>query len=75
MEMTGFLGKKVDIVCKDGKTFSGYVFDVLNAEDSDIGKDCIDIAPLDQMHLVEIAINDIADIKKDISYIELDFRN
>lgn len=75
MEMTGFLGKKVDIVCKDGKTFSGYVFDVLNAEDSDIGKDCIDIAPLDQMHLVEIAISDIADIKKDISYIELDFSN
>lgn len=28
MRMIGYLGKKVDIVCKDGKQFSGYVSDV-----------------------------------------------
>ena len=28
MDMIGFLGKKVDLVCNDGKQFSGYVFDV-----------------------------------------------
>ena len=34
MEMIGYLGKKVDLTCKDGKQFSGYIFDVLDAEDS-----------------------------------------
>ena len=32
MEMIGYLGKKVDLTCKDGKQFSGYIFDVLDAE-------------------------------------------
>ena len=74
MEMTGFLGKKVDLTCKDGKKFSGHVFDILDAEDSDIGADCIDIALLDSLSIVEIAKKDIFEIKADESYREFNFR-
>ncbi len=74
MRMIGYLGKKVDIVCKDGKQFSGYVSDVSDAEDSDIGVDSIEISLIDQMYMVEIAVDDIAKVTIDIKYKEINFR-
>lgn len=74
MEMIGYLGKKVDLTCKDGKQFSGYVFDVLDAEDSDIGKDCVDIDPIDSLCIIEIPVEDIASVSVDSRYREFDFR-
>lgn len=59
MEMIGYLGKKVDLTCKDGKQFSGYIFDVLDAEDSDIGRDCVDIDPIDSDCIIEIPVDDM----------------
>ena len=74
MDMTGFLGKKVDLICRDGEKISGYVFDVLDSEDSGIGVDAVDIAPLDTMHTVSIPLTDIADVKIDSAYRDIDFR-
>ena len=75
MDMIGFLGKKVDVKCSDGKLFSGHVFDVLDAEDSDIGVECVDIAPLDSDCIIEIASKDIIDVRVDDRYKEFDFRS
>ena len=75
MDMTGYLGKKVDIICKDGKRFSGYVSDVSDAENSEIGCDSIEISPLEEEHMIEIAVDDIEDISIDDRYIEYDFRH
>ena len=55
MKMIGYLGKKVDLTCKDGKQFSGYIFDVLDAEDSD----CVDIDPIDSDCIIEIPVDDM----------------
>lgn len=74
MEMIGYLGKKVDLTCKDGKQFSGYIFDVLDAEDSDIGKDCVDIDPIDSDCIIEIPVDDIAAVSVDTRFREFDFR-
>lgn len=74
MEMIGYLGKKVDLTCKDGKQFSGYIFDVLDAEDSDIGKDCVDIDPIDSLCIIEIPVDDIAAVSVDTRFREFDFR-
>ena len=74
MKMIGYLGKKVDLTCKDGKQFSGYIFDVLDAEDSDIGKDCVDIDPIDSDCIIEIPVDDIAAVSVDTRFREFDFR-
>lgn len=74
MDMTGYLGKKVDLTCKDGRKISGHVFDVLSAEESDVGEDCVDIVPLDRMNIVEIAIGDITKVKEDTFFRQYDFR-
>lgn len=75
MHMTDYLGRKVNLVCKDGKKFSGYVFDVVNAEDSDIGSDCIEIAPIDREVIIVIAVEDILEIQIDKNYKFFDFRH
>lgn len=74
MDMTGYLGKKADVITKDG-VFTGYVFDVLDSDDSDIGKDSIDIALLDREAVVEIALEDIIRVDIDESYPIYDFHN
>lgn len=68
MDMIGYLGKKVDVHCGQ-QTFSGYVFDFFKAEDSDIGKDCIEVSLLDREAIVVIATEDIDTITVDESYI------
>lgn len=67
--MTGYLGKKVDVRAK-GQIFSGYVFEIFDAEDSDIGKDCIDVSLIDQDAIVEIAIDEIEEISIDTKFKE-----
>lgn len=74
MDMTGFLGKKVDIICVDGQKLSGYVFDVLDSEDSDIGSDCIDLAQIDEECVIEVPIDEISDVSVDTRYKEFDFK-
>ena len=64
MDMTGYLGKKVDIKCNSA-TFSGYIFDILEADDSSIGEDSIELSLIDKEAVVEIAISDIIDITVD----------
>lgn len=75
MITTGYLGKKVNIICKDGAHFSGYVSDISDAEDSDIGCESIEISPVEEMHMIEIAVEDIANIMIDANYREYDFRH
>ena len=75
MDMIGYLGKKVDLICKDGSSYSGYVFDVTDAEDSDIGCDSIELSPLDCMHTVELPIEDIDTVTVDERYKAFDFRS
>lgn len=75
MDMTGYLGKKVDLICKDGKEFSGYVYDLLEAEESDLGKDSVEIAPLDVMHTVLLELDDVEKVVVDTRYKEFDFRS
>ena len=72
MDMTTYLGKKVDVVCNDGKCFSGYIFDIFDAEDSDIGEDCIEVSLLDREAIVVLAIDDIATITVDDNFITYD---
>ncbi len=74
MDMTGYLGKKVDLVCKDGREISGYVYDILDAEDSDIGVDSIEISPLESIAIIELALNDIKSVTVDKKYKTIDFR-
>ena len=73
--MLDYLGKKVDLICKDGKKFSGHVFDVLGAEDSEIGSDCIEIALLDREAIIVISCDDISRIEVDEDYKSFDFRS
>ena len=73
--MLDCLGKKVDLICKDGKKFSGHVFDVLDAEDSEIGSDCIEIALLDREAIIVIACDEISRIEVDEDYKSFDFRS
>ena len=75
MDMTGYLGKKIDLTCADGEKYTGYVFDLLDAEESGIGKECIDLSPLEVMHLIAIPTEDIAEVVVDDRYREFDFRN
>ena len=75
MEMTGYLGKKVDIECVDGQKYSGYVFEVHDAEESDIGQECVDIALLDAEAVLEIAIDDIAKVEEDSRFRVFDFQS
>ena len=75
MDMTGYLGKKVDLVCKDGEIYSGYVFDILDAEESGIGCDAIDLPPLDVMKIVTIPVADIDKMQVDDKFKEFDFRS
>ena len=71
--MTGYLGKKIDLTCSDGKKFSGYVFDIIDAEDSEIAKDCIAIDPLDKLVAIEIPVDDIIGVIIDDRYQTIDF--
>lgn len=73
MDMIGYLGKKVDLVCDDGKEFSGYVFDVSEAEDSDIGCDSVDIALLDTEAVVVLPVDDVVRVTVDERYEVIDF--
>ncbi len=75
MDITGYLGKKIDLICKDGKKYSGYVYDVLDSEDSSIGCESIELSPLDVMHTIAIPIDDIAKVTVDERYREFDFRD
>lgn len=75
MDMTGYLGKKVDLTCKDGERYSGYVFDVLDEEDSDIGCKSIELSPLDVMHVIAIPVDDIESVVEDDRYRTFDFRS
>ncbi len=74
MDIIGFLGKKVDLVCTDGEKYSGYVFDVLDEEESGIGVESIDLSPLDVDYLIAIPVDDIKEITVDERYRELNFR-
>ena len=69
MDLTGYLGKKVDIKCGN-KVFSGYFFEIIDADDSSIGKKCIDLCLIDRMNAVEIAVEDIDEITIDEKYID-----
>ena len=69
MDMTGYLGKKVDVYC-GSDIFSGYLFEILEADDSDIGKDCIDLSLIDREAIVEIAVEDIDKIVIDPKFKE-----
>lgn len=72
---TKYLGKMVDLTFKDGSAYSGYVFEVYAAEDSDMGCDSIEISPLETMHTIEFAIEEIADIQVDDRFRTFDFRH
>lgn len=74
MDMIGYLGKKVNIICVGGEKFSGYVFDVLKQDESDIGEESIELDPIDRKVLIEIPIREIKDVKVDNKYKEFDFR-
>ena len=74
MEMIGFLGKKVDLELTDGKKYSGYIVDVTEAEDSDIGEDSIDLDPLDKLCAIVLPVSEIKSVKVDSEYKEFDFR-
>ncbi len=74
MDMIGYLGKKVDLKLKDGKRFSGYVADVSDAEDSDIGCDSVDIFPIDEQIIRVLAVDDIDEVVVDTRYKEIDFQ-
>ena len=41
MDITGCIGKKVDIICHDGEAYAGFVFEHSLPEDSDIGEDSV----------------------------------
>ena len=74
MDLIGCLGKKVDILCKDGQIVSGYVSDVSDAEDSDIGVESVEISPVDKTHMIEIPVDDIESVTVDERFVEIDFR-
>ncbi len=74
MELIKYLGKSVYLYCKDGGSYHGYVFDVLDEEESVIGEDSIDLAPLDREYLISIPVKDIERITVDERYIEQNFR-
>lgn len=67
-DLTGYIGKKVDIR-SENKVFSGYFFEIIEAEDSGIGKDCIDLCLLDGSYVVEIGLDEIDEITIDDRYI------
>lgn len=71
--MIEYLGKKVDLTCVDGKKFEAYVYDILNGEDSDIGSDAVELAPIDALYSVVIALDEVADIQIDDRFITIDF--
>lgn len=74
MEMIGYLGKKVDINCIDGKSYSGYITEVYDQEDSSIGCDSVEISPIDKVYAIEIPAAEIIDVKIDQRYKVFDFR-
>lgn len=73
MDMIGYLGKKVDMEMTDGKKYSGYIVDVTDAEDSDIGEDSIDLDPLDKLCAIVLPSKDIKTVIVDDKYKEIDF--
>lgn len=72
MDITGCIGKKVDIICHDGEAYAGFVFEHSLPEDSDIGEDSITLAPLGKDFQLEIATKDIASIRLDQKFISFD---
>ena len=75
MDMIGYLGKKVDLELADGKKYSGYIVDVTDAEDSDIGEDSIDLDPLDKVCAIVLPVSEIKSVVVDPKYREFDFRS
>lgn len=73
MDMTGVIGKKVDIELIDGKKFSGYVMEVTDAEDSDIGEESIDLSPIGEVFAYTLPTREIKSVIVDTRYKELDF--
>ena len=72
MDITGCIGKKVDIICHDDEAYVGFVFEHSLPEDSDIGEDSITLAPLGKDFQLEIATKDIASIRIDPKSISFD---
>ncbi len=72
--MTGYIGKKVDIVLADGKEFSGYVTDYFDADDSSVGEASIELSPLDKEVLYELPVSEIKSITVDDNFKIIDFR-
>lgn len=73
MDMTGFLGKKIDLELVDGKKYSGYVVNVSEADDSEIGEDSIDLDPLDRLCAIILPVREIKSVVVDTKYREFDF--
>ena len=74
MDMIGYLGKKVDMEMIDGKKYSGYIVDVTDADDSDIGEDSIDLDPIDRLCAIVLPTREIKSVLVDERYREFDFR-
>ena len=70
IEYNDYIGKKVDIVCDDGRCYAGYLFEHSLPEDSDIGEDSITLAPLGMTFELEIETRDIVSIVADSNYRE-----
>lgn len=65
-----YIGKKVDIVCDDGRCYAGYLFEHSIPEDSDIGEDSITLSPLGMNFQLEIETRAIVSIEADPNYKE-----
>lgn len=62
------IGKKIDILCRDGEEYAGYIFEYSLAEDSDIGEESITLAPIGKDFQVEIPVKDIVNFSVDQDY-------
>ncbi len=71
MDITGYIGKKVDVTCTNGKVYSGYVTCVSDAEDSDIGVDSFELGLVDQPLNVEVPVAHVREISLDPRYEDL----
>ena len=70
MEMYEYLFKKVDLVCKDGEKYSGYILEVEKGDDTSSGCDEITI---DANYPLAIQIDDIAGGVVDERFKPIDF--
>lgn len=72
MEVIGYIGKKVDIVYKDGAKYAGYIFEYSQAEDSDIGEESFTLAPLGETVQLELPVEGIEKIEQDLNYMSFE---